>query len=195
RGAEETGGQSVGRTTIMPSAGPAAEEWLARRARASLSPAGARDLILMNSKADVRDVLPSVQCPTLVLHRTGDGDSHVEEGQYIAGHIPGARFLELDGIDHVPFYDPDQCLDAVEEFLTGAPATASTERVLASILFTDLVASTERARELGDASWSSLLEAHNASVRRQLTRFGGEEIDTTGDGFLALFDGPARAIR
>jgi pimeloyl-ACP methyl ester carboxylesterase/class 3 adenylate cyclase len=192
---EEAWGRTFDLGTVMPSADAAAEAWLARRSRASLSPAGARDLILMNSKADVRAVLPSVQCPTLVLHRTGDSDSRVDEGRYIAERIPGARFVELEGVDHVPFYDPDQFLDEVEEFLTGAPATVASDRVLASILFTDLVGSTERARQLGDASWSALLEEHHAVVRRQLMRFEGEEIDTAGDGFLALFDGPARAIR
>jgi pimeloyl-ACP methyl ester carboxylesterase len=192
---EETWGQSFDLRTVMPSADPAAEAWLARRSRASLSPAGARDLILMNSKADVRAVLSSVQCPTLVLHRARDGDSRIEEGRYLADRIPGARFLELEGEDHVPFYDPDQFLGDVQEFLTGAPATVATDRVLASILFTDLVGSTEKARQLGDAAWSALVEAHDAAVRRQFTRFEGEEIDTAGDGFLALFDGPARAIR
>ncbi len=195
RALEEEWGRSFDLSTVMPSADPAAEEWLSRRARASLSPAGARDLLLMNSKADVRHLLPSVQCPTLVLHRTGDGDAFVEEGRYIAERVPGARFVELEGIDHVPFYDPDQFLDEVEEFLTGVPPAVESDRVLASLLFTDLVDSTVRARELGDASWTRLLESHNAAVRRQLARFGGEEIDTAGDGFLALFDGPARAIR
>jgi class 3 adenylate cyclase len=180
---------------MWPSADPAEAAWFHRRGRASLSPAGARDLILMNSKADVREVLPSVQCPTLVLHRTGDRDSRVEEGRYIAGHVPGARFVELAGEDHVPGVDPDQILDEIEEFLTGVRPAPATNRVLATILFTDLVASTEKAEELGDAAWGSLVSAHNDSVRRELARFEGEEIDTAGDGFLAVFDGPARAIR
>ena len=179
----------------MPNADAAAAAWLGRRGRASLSPAGARDLILMNSKADVRELLGSVQCPALVLHRTGDRDSRTEEGRYIAERIHGARFVELSGEDHVPFVDPDQILDEVEEFLTGVRATVATDRVLATILFTDLVGSTQKARALGDASWAALLEAHHAAVRRELARFSGEEIDTAGDGFLALFDGPARAIR
>jgi class 3 adenylate cyclase len=149
----------------------------------------------MNSNADIRDVLPSVQCPTLVLHRTGDLDASVDEGRYIAARVPGARFVELSGDDHVPFDDPDQILDEAEEFLTGSRPASQSNRVLATTLFTDLVGSTETARALGDASWAKALDAHNAAVRRELARHSGEEIDTAGDGFLALFDGPARAIR
>jgi pimeloyl-ACP methyl ester carboxylesterase len=192
---EETWGENMDMPRVWPSADAAATAWFQRRGRASVSPAGARDLILMNSKADVRELLGSVQCPTLVLHRTGDRDSRVEEGRYLAERIPGARFVELSGDDHVPWSDPDQILDEVEEFLTGVRATVAIDRVLATVLFTDLVGSTEKVRTLGDASWGELLEAHDAAVRRELARFLGEEIDTTGDGFLALFDGPARAIR
>jgi len=130
-----------------------------------------------------------------VLHRTGDSDSGVAESRYIADRIPEARFVELAGVDHVPFFDPDQILDEVEEFLTGVRPADTTDRVLATILFTDLVGSTERAGALGDAGWSELLDEHHAVVRRELTRYSGEEIDTAGDGFLALFDGPARALR
>ncbi len=182
-------------STVAPSADPAMTSWLGRRGRASLSPAGARDLILMNSMVDVRAVLPSVQCPTLVLHRTGDLDASIGEGRYIAERIPGARFVELEGDDHVPFVEPDQILDEVEEFITGARPSHVSDRVLATIVFTDLVGSTERAGELGDAAWAALAAEHNATVRRELDRFAGEEIDTAGDGFFALFDGPARAIR
>jgi class 3 adenylate cyclase len=149
----------------------------------------------MNSQADVRDLLGSVQCPTLVLHRTGDLDAASDEGRYIARRIPGARFVELPGEDHVPFIDPDQILDEVEEFLTGARPAPASDRVLASVLFTDLVGSTERARALGDTAWAQLVASHDEAVRRELRRFAGEEIDTAGDGFLVLFDGPARAIR
>jgi class 3 adenylate cyclase/pimeloyl-ACP methyl ester carboxylesterase len=195
RSLEESWGEEFDLGNIMPSADAAAIDWLGRRGRASLSPAGARDLILMNSEADVRPVLESVQCPTLVLHRTGDTDAWVAESRYIADRIPGARFVELDGVDHVPFFDPDQILDEVEEFLTGVRPVDTTDRVLATILFTDLVGSTERARNLGDAGWSDLLDEHHTVVRRELTRYSGEEIDTAGDGFLALFDGPARALR
>jgi class 3 adenylate cyclase len=192
---EERWGEDVDISTMAPSADAAMVAWYQRRGRAALSPAGARDLILMNSKADVRELLPSVQCPTLVMHRTGDRDSRVDEGRYIAARIPGARFVELSGEDHVPMVDPDQILDEVEEFLTGTRPAPVSDRVLATVLFTDLVGSTETAGSLGDASWAALLRAHNEAVRRELERFSGEEIDTAGDGFLALFDGPARAIR
>ena len=140
-------------------------------------------------------LLSSVQCPTLVLHRTGDLDAQIDEGRYLAARIPGARFVELAGDDHVPFVEPDQVLDEVEEFLTGVRPAPVSDRVLATVLFTDLVGSTERATELGDAAWAALLAEHNGVMRRELARFEGEEIDTAGDGFFALFDGPARAIR
>src|SRR5262249_33132425 len=152
-------------------------------------------LILMNSKVDVRDVLPTIQSPTLVLHRTGDLDSHVDEGRYTASRIPGARFVELPGDVHVPWVGMEDILAEVEEFLTGVRPHPVSSGELATILFTDLVGSTDRARELGDAAWASLLRRHNQVVRGLLDRHGGVEVDTAGDGFLALFDGPARAIR
>ena len=180
---------------MAPNAPPDLLDWLGVRGRASLSPRGAHDLILMNSKADVRDALPLVQAPTLVLHRTGDCDASVEEGRYIAERIPDAKFVELRGEDHIPHVDPDQILDEVEEFLTGTKPAPVSERVLATVLFTDLVGSTERAHELGDRAWTELLERHHGVVRRELTRFGCEEIDTAGDGFLALGEGPTSTIR
>jgi class 3 adenylate cyclase len=192
---EAAWGENVDLSSMWPDAGAAERAWFQRRGRAGVSPAGARDLILMNSQADIREVLESVQCPALVLHRIGDRDSKVEEGRYVAGRIPGARFVELAGDDHVPFDDPDQILDEVEEFLTGARPAPESDRVLATILFTDLVGSTEKAGALGDTAWGALLAAHNDAIRQELGRFGGEEVDTAGDGFLALFDGPARAIR
>jgi class 3 adenylate cyclase len=182
-------------STMAPNADEGLRRWFVARGRASLSPAGARDLILMNSCADIREALGAVQAPTLVLHRTGDLDASVEEGRFIASRIPGARFLELPGDDHIVFVDPDQIVDEVEEFLTGARPVAVGDRVLATVLFTDLVGSTEKARTLGDRRWSELLELHHEVVRAELRHHGGEEIDTAGDGFLALFDGPARAIR
>ncbi len=195
RDLEENWGESVDLSTMLPHADAAETAWFQRMARASLSPAGARDLILMNSKADVRELLPSVQCPTLVLHRSGDRDSRVEEGQYIAGQIPGARFVELPGDSHVPWVDMDAMLDDVQEFLTGARPAPTSSRMLATLLFTDIVGSTDRLATVGDAAWAALLEQHHAVVRRELSHFGGVEADTAGDGFLALFDGPARAIR
>jgi len=182
-------------TRMAPGADEAFARWWMARARAAASPGSARDLVLMNSQADVRDVLPAVQAPTLVLHRVGDRDARVEEGRYIASHIPGARFVELSGDTHVPFWEPDEVVDEVEEFLTGVRPARVDDRVLATVLFTDIVGSTERLGALGDRAWAQLLERHHARVRRELARFGGEEIDTAGDGFLALFDGPARAVR
>lgn len=192
---EETWGANVDLSTMIPNADAAMAEWFHRRGRASLSPSAARDLILMNSKADVRELLPSVQCPTLVMHRTDDRDSRVEEGRYIAERIPAARFVEFPGDDHVPWVDMDPLLDEVEEFLTGVRPAPTSNRILATLLFTDIVGSTDQLSAVGDAAWASLLERHHATVRRELLRFGGVEADTAGDGFLALFDGPARAIR
>jgi class 3 adenylate cyclase len=192
---ERTWGENVDLSTMWPNADPVQAAGFHRRGRAGVSPSGARDLILMNTKADIRDLLGSVQCPTLVLHRTGDRDTNIEEGRYVASRIPGARFVELAGEDHVVSADPDQIADEIETFLTGARPSPPSDRVLATVLFTDLVGSTERATELGDAAWSTLLDRHNEVIRAELARYQGEEIDTAGDGFLAAFDGPARAIR
>jgi pimeloyl-ACP methyl ester carboxylesterase len=179
---------------MNPSADEEMMRWWVSRARAAASPGAARALILMNSEIDVRELLPSIRVPTLVLHRTGDRDSRPEEGRYIAQRVAGARFVELSGDDHGPWIDTDQILDEVEEFLTGVRPGPVVDRVLKTIVFTDLVASTEKASALGDKSWRRLLEQHRATIRRELARFSGEEIDTAGDGFLALFDGPARGI-
>ena len=180
---------------MSPSADEAMARWWAARARAAASPGAARDLILMNSQIDVRALLPAIRVPTLVLHRSGDRDSRPEEGRYIAERIPGARFVELSGDDHFPCIDPDQILDEVEEFLTGVRRAPAADRVLATVLFTDIVGSTERAAQLGDHAWLELRDAHHAAVRRELDRYRGREVETAGDGFLATFDGPARAIR
>ena len=139
--------------------------WFQRMARASVSPAGARDLILMNSKADVRDLLPSVQCPTLVFHRAGDRDSNVEEGRFIAERIPGARFVELPGDTHVPWVDDDQMLDDVEEFLTGTRRAPTSDRLLRPCS-----SPTSSARRIGSRRWETppgrqLLDRHHAAVR------------------------------
>ena len=192
---EANWGVNVDISTMIPHADEAEIGVVPTDGRASVSPAGARDLILMNSKADVRDLLPSVQCPTLVLHRTGDRDSSVEEGRFIAERIPHARFVELPGDTHVPWVEMERMLDDVEEFLTGTRPTPTSNRLLATVLFTDIVGSTDVLAQLGDAAWTSLLDRHHAMVRRELELFGGVESDTAGDGFLALFDGPARAIR
>jgi pimeloyl-ACP methyl ester carboxylesterase len=164
--------------------------------RRGASPGAAAALLRMNSYIDVRGVLPTVQVPTLVLHRTGDRDVDVAEGRYFAAKIPGARFVELPGDDHwISAGNLDELADEIEEFLTGTRPLPEPDRVLATVLFTDIVGSTERAAELGDRRWSELVSAHEAAVRRELERFRGREVDTAGDGFLASFDGPARAVR
>jgi class 3 adenylate cyclase/pimeloyl-ACP methyl ester carboxylesterase len=167
--------------------------------RQSASPGAAAELSRMNMSIDVRAVLPSVRVPTLVVNRADDGAA--AGSRYIAEHIPGARHLELPGSDHAEFVgDCKPFMQELEQFLAEAwEARARNadepERVLATVLFTDIVDSTARAVELGDARWRELVQAHHGLVRRQLTRFRGTEVDTAGDGFLASFDGPARAIR
>ena len=170
--------------------------WWSTNLRMSASPAAAYALTRMNGEIDVRHVLPTVSAPTLVLHRVGDRSLPVEGSRYMAERIPGARLVELPGDDHLPAVgDQDAILDEIEEFLTGVRRGPDPDRVLATVLFTDVVGSTERASELGDRDWRELLEQHHALVRRELERWRGREVDTAGDGFLATFDGPARAIR
>ena len=170
--------------------------WWARLQRLAASPGMVRNIFALYPQIDIREALPTIQAPTLVLHRRNDRMVDVELGRYLADNIPGAKFIELDGDDHLYFTgDADALLDEVEEFLTGSRPAPPVERVLATVLFTDVVSSTERAVELGDEEWRKLLRAHDAQVRRQLERFQGREVNTTGDGFLATFDGPARAIR
>jgi class 3 adenylate cyclase len=149
----------------------------------------------MNSQIDVRTLLPAIRVPTLVLHRSGDRDSRPEEGLYIAERIPSARFVELAGDDHFPSIDGDQIVDEVEEFLTGVRRGPEPDRILATVLFTDIVGSTRLAAELGDRAWRRLLGQHFEIIRRSLDRFDGREVKSVGDGILATFDGPARAVR
>jgi class 3 adenylate cyclase len=145
--------------------------------------------------SDMRSVLTAIRVPTLVIHRTDDRAVRVEQGRYIANHIPGARYVELPGVDHLPWVEGGDIADEIEEFVTGSRPAAMVDRVLATVMFSDIVDSTLIAARVGDRRWSRLLEDHNAAVRRELQRNGGTEIDTAGDGFLASFDGPARAIR
>ena len=168
---------------------------LASYLRRSSSPGAAVALLRMNTQIDIRAVLPTLRIPTLVLHRTGDCDANIEEGRWIASQIPGARFVELPGQDHLPWVgDQESVLDEVEEFLTGVRPVSESNRVLATVLFTDIVGSTELAARLGDGAWRTLLDSHHSLVRKQLARFRGREIKTVGDSFLATFDGPARAV-
>ena len=164
--------------------------------RLSASPGAALALARMNTEIDVRGILSAIRVPTLIMHRTGDRDANIEEGRYIAARIPGAKFLELPGSDHLPWVgDQAEVVDEIEEFLTGIRPAPEPDRVLSTVLFTDIVGSTERASSLGDNAWRDVLEQHHASVRRELAHYRGQEITTTGDGFLATFDGPARAVR
>jgi class 3 adenylate cyclase len=152
-------------------------------------------LAAMYLDLDLRDIVPTIHTPALVLHRRRDRMVNIRNGRWLAEHLPHARFVELDGDDHVPWYQGvDELHDEIQEFLTGARAVREPDRVLATVLFTDIVDSTKTATELGDRRWREVLEAHQQAVRQSLERFGGREVKTTGDGFLATFDGPARAI-
>jgi len=172
------------------------QEWLGSYYRRSASPKAAADLLRTNSYTDVRDVLPNLRVPTLVLHATADRDARIEEGRYLASHIPGARFVEIPSGDHVFWASHhEEILGEIEEFLTGSRPAADVDRVLATVLFTDIVDSTRRAAALGDRGWRDVVEAHHVAIRANLERYRGTEWDTAGDGFYATFDGPARAVR
>jgi class 3 adenylate cyclase len=159
------------------------------------TPAAAEAFMRMAFAIDVRHVAPTIGAPTLVIHAVDDAVCHVENARFLARTIPHARYVELPGGEHVPWFDPDRTVAEIREFLTGQRETSTPNRVLATVLFTDLVGSTERAATLGDRRWRDLLEQHHASIRRELARYDGREVDTAGDGFFATFDGPARAIR
>jgi pimeloyl-ACP methyl ester carboxylesterase len=170
--------------------------WWARLERLSYGPGNALAYFRMNAQIDVRPVLPTIRVPTLVLQRREDVYRDPGHARYLASHIPGAKLVELSGVDHLPYVgDSDAILDEVQEFLTGVRPPPEHDRVLATVMFTDIVSSTERASTLGDRQWRELLERHHGLVRQELARFRGREIDIAGDGFLATFDGPARAIR
>ncbi|HEY1593126.1 MAG TPA: adenylate/guanylate cyclase domain-containing protein [Solirubrobacteraceae bacterium] len=175
---------------------PLTVELTGRMERSAASPAMVRQIFEMFLDIDVRAILPSIQAPTLVLHRRSDRVVNRRAGRELAARIPGARYVELPGVDHLPWAgDPEPVLGEIEEFLTGTRSRPEPDRVLATVMFTDIVGSTERLAELGDARWRELLSAHHAAVRRELTRFRGREVKTLGDGFLATFSGPARAIQ
>ena len=170
--------------------------WLGSYLRMGASPRAALALARTNTEIDVRDILPTIRVPTLVLHRRQDHDAKFEEGRYIADRIPGAKFVALDGADHLIWVGAQEAvLNEVEEFLTGARQGSDLDRVLTTILFTDITGSTERAAALGDRSWRDLLARHHTLIRSVIGRHRGREAQTTGDGFLACFDGPARAVR
>jgi class 3 adenylate cyclase len=177
-------------------ADPTLREAMARVQRLSASPGVALSMMNMVVETDVRSVLPTIAVPTLVIHREDDTVMPVGHARYLAEHIPGARLVEVPGRDYLWFAgDPTPVLDEVQEFLTGVREQAVPDRLLLTVLFTDIGDSTKLATELGDRAWRDLLESHHAAVRRQLERFRGREVDTAGDGFFATFDGPARGIR
>ena len=175
---------------------PRAREMFARFQRYAATPAMLEQVFLMFLDIDVRPILPTVDVPTLVLHRRGDQAVNRRGAEWMAGQIPGAKYVELQGIDHAIYAgDSDAVIDEIEEFLTGARRATEIDRVLATVMFTDIVDSTKRASAMGDRPWRDLLEACNDAIRRELTRFSGREVKTLGDGMLATFDGPARGIR
>jgi pimeloyl-ACP methyl ester carboxylesterase len=170
--------------------------WWAKFLRMSTSPAAAVALTRANAQIDIRDILPTIRVPTLLIHATGDRTLPIAFSRYMVERIPGAKLVEIDSDDHLPWLEGgDEILRAIEEFLTGAHHDAGGDRVLSTIMFTDIVGSTEILAESGDANWRALRGAHDEAVRGNLAAFSGREMNTTGDGFLAIFDGPARAVR
>jgi pimeloyl-ACP methyl ester carboxylesterase len=195
---EKDWGASVAMEIWSPSmlGDEAYKQWRATYLRLAASPGAAISVMRMNMEIDARHVLPAIGVPTLILHRTGDRLTPVDQARHMAEHIRCAKLVELPGEDHTPWVgDTDALLDEIEEFLTGIRHGPEPDRILATVLFTDIVGSTKRAVELGDRDWRELLEQHHAIVRRQLARFRGHEVNIAGDGFLATFDGPGRAIR
>jgi pimeloyl-ACP methyl ester carboxylesterase len=195
---EREWGKMMDLSRIMPSMANDVEyaKLVATYLRRSASPGAAVSLLKMNTQIDVRHLLPIIKAPTLVMHRVGDRDASIEEGRYIASRIPGARFLELPGEDHLPWIgDSEAVADEIAEFVTGARLPRDIDRVLATVLFTDIVGSTEQLAEMGDRAWRERLATHHMIARQEIARWRGREINAAGDGFLAVFDGPARAIR
>jgi len=186
-------------TALNPDITEAELPGVLRQLRVSVSPGSAAGYIRMNMDVDVCDVLPLIRIPTMVMHRSEGGGWGIESGRYLAQHIAGARYVELPGRDFVPYLgEQDQLFAELERFLADVAegkTDLGADRVLATVLFTDIVGSSEKAVSLGDRAWRELLERHHALVRRELARFRGVEVDTAGDGFLASFDGPARAVR
>ena len=175
---------------------PTFRQWWGRYTRLAASPADAARVVRLTAEIDLRHVLPTIRVPTLILHAVGDATVDVRYSRYMAERIPGAKYIELPSADHLPWLaDADIVIDEVAEFLTGVRPVHEPDRVLATVLFTDIVGATEKAAVLGDRRWRELLNNHDAAVRRSLVRFRGREINTTGDGFFAAFDGPARAVQ
>ena len=171
-------------------------QWLARFQRLTQSPGVAAAETRRNCDTDIRGILGSIHIPTLILHRVDDAVVDIRSARYVADHIEGAAFIEIPGADHIPFWEHTQELaEEIEEFLTGVRHAPETDLVLTTVLFTDIVGSTEKQAAMGDREWKRIVEHHHSIVRKALTRYRGVENDTAGDGFFATFDGPARAIR
>lgn len=195
---EQRWGQGTFLEQVAPSltGDEAFQEWWGRFERYSSSPGNALAYASAHIDDDVRDLLKAVSVPTLVIQRSGDTYREAGQGKYIADGIPGAHYVEVPGRDHLPYVgDSDEIVDEIEEFLTGTRSGAELDRVLATVLFTDIVDSTGKAAELGDSRWQRVLSGYNQIINLQLTKHRGRLIGTAGDGALALFDGPARAIR
>jgi class 3 adenylate cyclase len=191
-------GEGLVASSVAPSkaADPGFMEWAGRLERLAASPSTIRRIFKLIGEFDVRDVLPSIRVPTLVMHRGGDSSIKVEHSRYIASKVPDARYVELEGDENMfSLGDSEALIGEIEEFLTGTRHEREPDRMLATVLFTDICGSTSRAAEMGDRGWRFLLERHDALFRQALERHRGREVKRTGDGFLATFDGPARAIR
>ena len=195
---ERNWGTPIGFKTVAPSVAndERCRNWWARNLRQGASPGAGIALYRMNIEIDIRAVLPSIRVPTLILHRTGDRLINVGNSRYMAEHIPNAKILELEGVDHLPWFgNADSVLDEIQEFLTGVRPGPARDTTLATVLFVDIVGSTEKAQALGDARWRDLLARFHELVKQELERFRGRLLDTAGDGVFASFDGPARAVR
>lgn len=190
-------GAGRGIAHLAPSLGDdeRARQWLGRLQTQSASPGTAEAFMRIALEIDARHIVPAISVPTLIIHRTGDRVCDVHNGRYLADHIADAKYVELAGSDHLPYVQGDEIVAEIQEFLTGVREIEEADRILATIMFTDIVGSTERADNLGDRRWHDLLQDHHVIVRQELERFRGRELDTAGDGFFAAFDGPARAIR
>jgi class 3 adenylate cyclase len=191
-----------GQATLVPLLAPSRADdtrflsWYRRWQRLSSTPSAAAATLRWAMEIDLGPVLPAIRVPTLIVHRTRNALFDAESARAAAKLIPDARYAELPGADELPYVgDSDALLDVIQEFLTGTRGTPDSDRSLATVLFTDIVGSTQKAGQLGDRRWRDLLDEHHARIRRQLNRFGGIEVDTAGDGFFATFDGPARAVR
>ena len=195
---EAWGAQPVGLEVRIPSKArdEAFRQWWTRYLVRSATPRTAALLLRMNAQIDIRHVIPAIRVPTLIMHRTGDLTVPVGSGRFLAERIPGAKLIEYPGDDHIPWtMDGDRIVGDIEEFLTGTRHAAEVDRVLATVMFADIVKSTERAAEMGDRRWRGLLQDFYGIVEKNLDRYRGREVDRAGDGLLATFDGPARAVR